>query len=158
MIPRYARPEMVAIWEPESRYGIWLEIETLAAEAMAELGMIPAEVPKAVRERGGFNVARVDEIEREVKHDVIAFLTSVAEHVGDEARFLHLGMTSSDLVDTALALTLTRASDLLAREVATLREVVRSLALRYKDTPMVGRTPTLVTAGCVTPSTTASVA
>src|SRR5690606_19735658 len=102
MIPRYARPEMVAIWSPETRYSIWLEIETLAAEAMAELGMIPANVPKAVRERGAFNVDRIDEIEREVKHDVIAFLTSVAEHVGEEARFLHLGMTSSDVLDTCL--------------------------------------------------------
>ena len=117
MIPRYARPEMVAIWEPEQRYAIWLEIETLAAEAMAELDLIPADVPKAVRARGGFNVARIDEIEREVKHDVIAFLTSVAEHVGEEARFLHLGMTSSDVLDTCLAVQLQRASDILLKDI-----------------------------------------
>src|SRR5579871_6037786 len=113
MIPRYSRPEMMAIWSPETRYSIWLEIETLAAEAMAELGLIPAEAPRAVRARGGFDVARIDEIEKEVKHDVIAFLTSVAEHVGPEARFLHLGMTSSDVLDTCLAVQLVRASDIL---------------------------------------------
>ena len=139
MIPRYARPEMVAIWEPEQRYAIWLEIETLAAEAMAELGMIPKEVPIAVRARGGFNVARIDEIEREVKHDVIAFLTSVAEHVGDEARFLHLGMTSSDVLDTCLAVQLQRASDILLKGVDRVLAALKKRALEHKMTPTIGR-------------------
>jgi len=139
MIPRYARPEMVAIWEPEQRYAIWLEIETLAAEAMAELGLIPADVPKAVRARGGFNVARIDEIEREVKHDVIAFLTSVAEHVGDEARFLHLGMTSSDVLDTCLAVQLQRASDILLKDMDRVLAALRKRAFEHKLTPTIGR-------------------
>jgi len=139
MIPRYARPEMVAIWEPETRYAIWLEIETLAAEAMAELGMIPKEVPKAVRERGGFNVARIDEIEREVKHDVIAFLTSVAEHVGEEARFLHLGMTSSDVLDTCLAVQLQRASDILLKDMDRVLAALKKRAFEHRLTPTIGR-------------------
>ena len=139
MIPRYARPEMVAIWEPEQRYAIWLEIETLAAEAMAELGMIPKEVPIAVRARGGFNVERIDTIEREVKHDVIAFLTSVAEHVGDEARFLHLGMTSSDVLDTCLAVQMQRASDILIKGVDRVLAALKKRALEFKMTPTIGR-------------------
>ena len=139
MIPRYSRPEMVAIWSPETRYSIWLEIETLAAEAMAELGQIPANVPKAVRERGGFNVDRIDEIEREVKHDVIAFLTSVAEHVGDEARFLHLGMTSSDVLDTCLAVQLQRASDILLKGVDRVLAALEKRAFEHKLTPTIGR-------------------
>ena len=139
MIPRYARPEMVAIWSPETRYSIWLEIETLAAEAMAELGQIPANVPKAVRERGAFNVDRIDEIEREVKHDVIAFLTSVAEHVGEEARFLHLGMTSSDVLDTCLAVQLQRASDILLKGVDRVLASLEKRAFEHKMTPTNGR-------------------
>ncbi len=139
MIPRYSRPEMTAIWEPQSRYAIWLEIETLAAEAMAELGMIPKEVPKAVRARGGFNVERIDEIEREVKHDVIAFLTSVAEHVGEEARFLHLGMTSSDVLDTCLAVQLQRASDILLKDMDRVLAALRKRAFEHKLTPTIGR-------------------
>ncbi|RYG33116.1 MAG: adenylosuccinate lyase, partial [Burkholderiales bacterium] len=139
MIPRYARPEMVAIWSPETRYSIWLEIETLAAEAMAELGQIPANVPKAVRERGAFNVDRIDEIEREVKHDVIAFLTSVAEHVGEEARFLHLGMTSSDVLDTCLAVQLQRASDILLKGVDRVLAALEKRAFEHKLTPTIGR-------------------
>jgi adenylosuccinate lyase len=94
MIPRYSRPEMARLWEPEIKFGIWLEIETLAAEAMAKLGLIPKEAAKAARSRGGFDIDRIDAIEAEVKHDVIAFLTSVAEKVGPEARYLHRGMTS----------------------------------------------------------------
>ncbi len=104
---------MAAIWSDATKYQIWLEIETLAAEAMEELGQIPAGTSKALRERGAFDIARIDEIEREVKHDVIAFLTSVTEHVGPEARFMHQGMTSSDVLDTCLAVQLTRASDIL---------------------------------------------
>jgi adenylosuccinate lyase len=139
MIPRYARPEMTAIWAPEQRYAIWLEIETLAAEAMAELGLIPAEAARAVRERGAFDVARVDEIEREVKHDVIAFLTSVTEHVGPEARFLHLGMTSSDVLDTCLSVQLVRASDLLLKGVDRLLAALRRRAFEHRMTPTIGR-------------------
>ena len=100
MIPRYTRPQMAAIWSPETRFQIWLEIETLACEAQEQLGVIPRGVAAALRERGKFEVARIDAIEAEVKHDVIAFLTNGAEHVGDEARFVHQGMTSSDVLDT----------------------------------------------------------
>ena len=100
MIPRYSRPEMVSIWEPETRFRIWFEIEAHAMDALAELGVVPREAAAAVWAKGGFDVARIDEIEREVKHDVIAFLTSLAEHVGPEARFVHQGMTSSDVLDT----------------------------------------------------------
>jgi len=139
MILRYSRPEMTAIWTPETRYSIWLEIETLAAEAMAELGMIPKDVPKAVRARGGFDVKRIDEIEREVKHDVIAFLTSVSEHVGPEARFLHLGMTSSDVLDTCLAVQLARASDILIAGVDRVLAALRKRAFEHKLTPTIGR-------------------
>jgi adenylosuccinate lyase len=139
MIPRYSRPEMTAVWTPETRYSIWLEIETLAAEAMAELGMIPKDVPKAVRERGGFNIQRIDEIEREVKHDVIAFLTSVSEHVGPEARFLHLGMTSSDVLDTCLAVQLVRASDMLIVGVDRVLAALKKRAFEHKLTPTIGR-------------------
>jgi len=139
MIPRYSRPQMVAIWSPETRYSIWLEIETLAAEAMAELGQIPANVPQAVRERGAFNVDRIDAIEREVKHDVIAFLTSVAEHVGEEARFLHLGMTSSDVLDTCLAVQLQRASDILLKGVDRVLAALEKRAFEHKLTPTIGR-------------------
>ena len=106
MIPRYSRPQMAAIWSDRSRYEIWLEIETLAAEAMEQLGQIPTGTSKTLRERGAFDIERIDEIEREVNHDVIAFLTSVSEHVGPEARFMHQGMTSSDVLDTCLAVQL----------------------------------------------------
>ena len=139
MILRYTRPEMAAIWEPESKYGIWLEIETLAAEAMAELGVIPADAPKAVRARAKFDVDRIDEIEREVKHDVIAFLTNVAEHVGDEARFLHKGMTSSDVLDTCLNVQLVRASDILLAGVDRVLAALETRAFEHKLTPKIGR-------------------
>ena len=139
MIPRYSRPQMEAIWTPESKYGIWLEIETLAAEAMAEYGYIPKEAAEAARARGGFDVDRVDEIEREVKHDVIAFLTSVAEHVGEEARFLHKGMTSSDVLDTCLAVQLTRAADILLEGLDRVLTALKKRALEHKLTPTIGR-------------------
>ncbi|HBA43378.1 MAG TPA: adenylosuccinate lyase, partial [Alphaproteobacteria bacterium] len=113
MIPRYSRPEMTAIWSPEAKFRIWFEIEAHACDALAELGVIPKEAAKAVWERGDFEVARIDEIERETKHDVIAFLTNLAEYVGPEARFVHQGMTSSDVLDTCLAVQLARASDIL---------------------------------------------
>ena len=139
MIPRYTRSEMAAIWSPEEKFAIWLEIETLAAEAMAELGDIPAGVPAAVRARGGFDVARIDEIEREVKHDVIAFLTSVAEHVGPEASYLHKGMTSSDVLDTCLAVQLDRASELLDRGLERLLTALQSRAEEHRLTVTIGR-------------------
>lgn len=139
MIPRYTRPEMVEIWTDQSKYGIWLEIETLAAEAMAEFGTIPANVPQAVRERGAFEVERIDAIERDVKHDVIAFLTNVAEHVGEEARFLHKGMTSSDVLDTCLSVQLTRASDLLMEGMERVLEALKKRAEEHKYTPSIGR-------------------
>jgi adenylosuccinate lyase len=139
MIPRYSRPQMVKIWEPENRYQIWLEIETLAAEAMAELGTIPKTVPPALRARGAFEVARIEAIEAETKHDVIAFLTNVAEHVGPEARFLHQGMTSSDVLDTCLAVQLTQATDLLLADLDALLAALKRRALEHKDTVCVGR-------------------
>ncbi|HKK00803.1 MAG TPA: lyase family protein, partial [Desulfuromonadales bacterium] len=111
MIPRYTRKEMAKIWEPENRFRIWLEIETLACERQAELGVIPREAVAVIREKGNFDIERIDAIEAEVKHDVIAFLTSVAEYVGPEARFIHQGMTSSDVLDTCLSVQLTQAAD-----------------------------------------------
>src|SRR4029450_2860984 len=113
MLPRYSRPLMAAIWEPENRYRIWFEIEAHALDAMAELGVVPREAAKAVWAQGRCDPERIAEIERETKHDVIAFLTNVAEHVGPEARFLHQGMTSSDVLDTCFAVQLTRPADLL---------------------------------------------
>ena len=139
MIPRYTRPEMAEIWSPETRFGIWLEIETLAAEAMENLGLIPEGVTKAVRERGAFEVDRIDAIEREVKHDVIAFLTNVAEHVGDEARFLHKGMTSSDVLDTCLSVQLVRAADLLLSGLDRVLKALETRAREHKLTPTIGR-------------------
>ena len=139
MIPRYARPEMVNIWEPETRFSIWLDIETHAMDAMADLGIVPAEAAKAVREKGAFDVNRIDEIEREVKHDVIAFLTSLAEHVGEEARFVHQGMTSSDVLDTCFNVQLTRASDILLADLDALLAALKTRAMEHKMTPCVGR-------------------
>src|SRR5262245_60864248 len=139
MIPRYSRPEMARIWEPETRFRIWLEIETYAAEAMANLGLIPKHAADAVKKRGGFDVARIEAIEREVKHDVIAFLTSVAEHVGPEARFLHAGLTSSDVLDTCFNVQLVQAADILIADVDALLAALKARAFEYKDTPTVGR-------------------
>ncbi|GGB45001.1 adenylosuccinate lyase [Tistrella sp. BH-R2-4] len=139
MIPRYSRPEMVRIWEPENKFRIWFEIEAHACDAQAELGVIPKEAAKAVWERGAFDIPRIDEIEREVKHDVIAFLTSLAEHVGDEARFVHQGMTSSDVLDTCLAVQLKQASDLLIEGVDKLLAAIERRAFEHKNTPTIGR-------------------
>ena len=139
MIPRYARPEMVKIWEPETRFSIWLGIETHAMDAMADLGIVPAEAAKAVREKGAFDVDRIDEIEREVKHDVIAFLTSLAEHVGEEARFVHQGMTSSDVLDTCFNVQLTRAADILLADLDALLAALKTRAMEHKMTPCIGR-------------------
>jgi len=139
MIPRYSRPEMVKIWEPENKFRIWFEIEAHACDAQAELGVIPKEAAKAVWERGNFEIERIDEIERETKHDVIAFLTNLAEYVGDEARFVHQGMTSSDVLDTCLAVQLTQASDLLLKDLDGLLAAIKRRAFEYKMTPTVGR-------------------
>jgi adenylosuccinate lyase len=139
MIPRYSRPEMASIWSDKTKYEIWLEIETLAAEAMERFGTIPAGTSQAIRARGGFDITRIDAVEREVKHDVIAFLTSVSEHVGPEARFLHQGMTSSDVLDTCLAVQLTRASDILLADLDLLLEALKRRALEHKYTLTVGR-------------------
>jgi adenylosuccinate lyase len=142
MIPRYARPEMTAIWEPASRFRIWFEIEAHALDAMAEIGMVPKEAARIVREKGEkavFDVARIDEIERVTKHDVIAFLTHLAEHVGPEARFVHQGMTSSDILDTCLAVQLARASDLLIAGVDRLLAALAARAREHAHTPTIGR-------------------
>ena len=139
MIPRYARPEMTALWEAESRFSIWLEIETHAMDAMVKLGIVPAEAAAAVREKGGFDVDRIDEIEREVKHDVIAFLTSLAEHVGPEARFVHQGMTSSDVLDTCLNVQLMRAADILLDDMDALLAALKKRAMEHKMTACIGR-------------------
>jgi adenylosuccinate lyase len=139
MIPRYSRPQMSSIWAPEARFRIWFEIEAHALDAMAELGIVPREAAEAVWAKGGFDVERIDTIEAEVKHDVIAFLTSVAEHVGPEARFLHQGMTSSDVLDTCLAVQLKQASDLLIEDLDKLLEVLKRRAQEYKLTPTIGR-------------------
>jgi adenylosuccinate lyase len=139
MIPRYARPEMTAIWESENKYKIWLEIESHACDAQAELGVIPAEAAKAVRDAGAFDIARIDEIERETKHDVIAFLTNLAENVGPEARFVHQGMTSSDVLDTCLAVQLTQAADILLADIAALLAALKRRAMEHKQTICVGR-------------------
>jgi adenylosuccinate lyase len=139
MIPRYARPEMTALWEAESRFSIWLEIETHAMDAMVKLGIVPAEAAKAVREKGNFDVDRIDEIEREVKHDVIAFLTSLAEHVGPEARFVHQGMTSSDVLDTCLSVQLMRASDILLQDLDALLAAIKKRAMEHKMSACIGR-------------------
>jgi adenylosuccinate lyase len=130
---------MTAIWTAESRYRIWFEIEAHAADAQARLGKIPREAAAAIRERGRFEVARIDEIERETRHDVIAFLTNLAEHIGAEARFLHQGMTSSDVLDTALAVQLTRAADLLLEDLDALLQALKRRAREHKETVCIGR-------------------
>jgi adenylosuccinate lyase len=139
MIPRYSRPAMSAIWEPENRFRIWLDIEAYACEALADAGIIPWSAATAIREKGAFDVARIDEIERETKHDVIAFLTNLAEYIGPEARFVHQGMTSSDVLDTCLAVQLRQASDILLRDLDELLAVLRRRAFEHKDTLTIGR-------------------
>jgi adenylosuccinate lyase len=142
MIPRYTRPEMAAIWDPQTRFRIWFEIEAHAADAMAELGVIPKSAAKALWEKGKnatFDVARIDAIEREVKHDVIAFLTHLAEIVGPEARFVHAGMTSSDVLDTCFNVQLMRAADLLIAGVDRLLAALKVRAFEHKLTPTIGR-------------------
>ena len=139
MIPRYTLPEMASIWEPENKFKIWLKVEVLACEALAKRGEIPRTALKDIQEKSDFRVERIDEIEREVKHDVIAFLTCVAEYVGDSARYMHLGMTSSDVLDTALAVQLKQASTLILKELKAFQGALKTQALRHKMTPTMGR-------------------
>ncbi len=142
MIPRYSRPVMTSIWSPETKFRIWFEIEAHAADALAEIGVIPKEAARAIWDKGGkavFDVARIDEIEREVKHDVIAFLTHLAEIVGDEARYVHQGMTSSDVLDTCFNVQLVRAADILLADLEALLTALKKRALEHKDTLCIGR-------------------
>ncbi|MGQ7791849.1 adenylosuccinate lyase [Faunimonas sp. B44] len=142
MIPRYSRPEMVAIWTPETRFRIWFEIEAHALDAMADLGLVPKEAAETVWAKGReavFDVARIDEIEREVKHDVIAFLTHLAELVGPEARFVHQGMTSSDVLDTCLSVQLVRAANILLADIDGLLAAIKRRAFEHRITPTIGR-------------------
>src|SRR5919202_511541 len=142
MVPRYSRPEMVAIWSPETKFRIWFEIEAHATTALANLGVVPREAAEKVWQKGAkatFDVERIDAIEREVKHDVIAFLTHLAEIVGPEARFVHQGMTSSDVLDTTFNVQLARASDLLLRDIDGLLAAIKRRAFEHKLTPTIGR-------------------
>ncbi|PKQ07675.1 MAG: adenylosuccinate lyase [Alphaproteobacteria bacterium HGW-Alphaproteobacteria-11] len=142
MIPRYSRPEMVAIWEPDTKFRIWFEIEAHACAALAELGVIPKEAAKNIRARGDkavFDVAKIDEIEREVKHDVIAFLTHLAEFIGEDSRFVHQGMTSSDVLDTCFNVQLVRATDILLADMDALLAALKRRAFEHKDTVCIGR-------------------
>ena len=139
MIPRYTLPEMASIWEPENKFKIWLKVEILVCEALAKRGEIPKTALKDIQEKSDFRVERIDEIEKEVKHDVIAFLTCVAEYVGNSARYMHLGMTSSDVLDTALAVQLKQASTLILKELKAFQGALKTQALRHKMTPMMGR-------------------
>ncbi|HEX7573935.1 MAG TPA: adenylosuccinate lyase [Bacteroidota bacterium] len=140
MIARYTRPAMGRIWDEHNKFQIWLDIEILACEAQAENGVIPREAVDVIRAKASFDVARIEEIEREVKHDVIAFLTNVGEHVGPEARYIHLGMTSSDVLDTCLAVQMKQAGEILLGGLGKLADVLTRRAKEFKNTVMVGRT------------------
>lgn len=140
MIPRYTLPEMAAVWSDEARLGHWLEVEVLAVEAWARLGKVPVEDAKGIRDRASFTVERVEELERVTKHDVAAFVRCVSESVGPAGRWVHFGMTSSDVLDTGLALQLRDAADLLLTRLERLLAVVKRTALEHRDTVMVGRT------------------
>src|SRR5712691_1722197 len=140
MIGRYTHPEMGRIWGDQRRYETWLLVETAAAEAMAAAGIVPWDAATDIRERGGFDVARIDEIEQTTQHDVIAFTTAVAENVGPSARWLHFGLTSSDVIDTAQALQMRDACDLILKDLDGLAEAIRERALALRRTPMIGRT------------------
>ena len=144
MIPRYSRPKMAAIWEPANRFAIWLQIEILACEAWAELGVVPEDAVAEIKAKTTFDMAelvpRIDEIERRTRHDVVAFTEAVAERVGPAARYIHLGLTSSDVLDTCLACQMRQAADLLLRDTAALEAALAELAVRHKDTVMIGRT------------------
>ncbi|MEN6318748.1 MAG: adenylosuccinate lyase [Syntrophaceae bacterium] len=139
MIPRYSREKMSAIWSPENRYQKWLDIEILACEAMAQRGEIPDRSLQNIKEKAAFDVARIEEIEKTTKHDVIAFLTSVTERVGEDGRFIHMGLTSSDILDTSLAVLLKEASDILIDDLNLLLTVLKNKAREHKNTLMIGR-------------------
>src|ERR1041384_6167959 len=136
MIPRYTRPEMGRIWSEENGFQKWLDVEILAPEALADLGKVPRAAIGRIRKKARFDVARIREIEAEVKHEIIAFLSSVAESIGDDARFLHVGMTSSDVMDTALAIQFKEASEILTSDIRALMTVLQSQAFKYKSTVM----------------------
>jgi len=140
MIERYTQQEMGKIWTEQNRWAVILEIEVLACEAMAHLGMIPSQAARTIREKAGFNVERIKEIEEVTRHDVIAFLTNVAEYVGEDAKYIHMGMTSSDVLDTALSVQMKQAGELILEKLTVLDEVLKETALQYKDTLMMGRT------------------
>ena len=140
MISRYTHPDMGRIWSDQRRYETWLLVETAAAEAMAAAGIVPAEAARDIRERGAFDIARIEEIEQVTQHDVIAFTTAVAEHVGPSARWLHFGLTSSDVIDTAQALQMREACDVLLKDLDGLAEAIRERATEHRRTPMIGRT------------------
>ena len=139
MIPRYSLPELAKIWEPENKFGIWLKIEILACEALAKRREIPASAVAEIKKKAKFDIARIDEIEREVKHDVIAFLTCVAENVGEANRYMHLGLTSSDVLDTTLAVQLKESARLILKELTAFRDAIKEQAFRHKDVPAIGR-------------------
>ncbi len=140
MIPRYTSPEMGGIWSDQRRYETWLDVELAAADAMAEVGLVPADAARELREKGAFDIGRIEEIEQVTQHDVIAFTTAVAERVGPAARWLHFGLTSSDVVDTAQAIQMREACDLIVKDIAGLMEAVRLRAEEHRRTPMIGRT------------------
>ncbi|MCX5718719.1 MAG: adenylosuccinate lyase [Nitrospirae bacterium] len=139
MIPRYTRPEMGQLWDIKAKYQKWLDVEIAVCEAWAELGEIPVDAVDVIKKKATFDLKRIDEIESVVKHDVIAFLTSVAENVGPESRFIHKGLTSSDIIDTALSLLMKKASDIIIKDIKTLMDVLKRQAYKYKETPMMGR-------------------
>ncbi len=139
MIPRYSRPEMASIFEQENKFRIWLEVETLALEKMAEMGTVPESAARALREKGNFDIDRINEIEAEIHHDVIAFLTSVAEFVGEDSRYVHQGMTSSDVIDTSFAVMLTQAAEIIIADLDKLLAALKKQALAHKETLCIGR-------------------
>ena len=147
MIPRYTRPEMGRIWSEENGFQKWLDVEILAAEGLSQLGKVPTAAIARIRKKARFDVKRIREIEAEVKHEIIAFLRSVAESIGDDARYLHVGMTSSDVMDTGLAIQLKEASAILERDIEDLLQVLRRQAHKYKRTVMIGRGIRTVTLG-----------
>src|SRR6187455_1294287 len=140
MIARYTQKEMGAVWTEARRYETWLEVELAATDALAATGVVPAEDARTLRERAAFDIARIDEIEQTTQHDVIAFTTAVAEKVGPSARWLHFGMTSSDVIDTAQALQMREACDVILQDLDQLAEAIRDRAIEHRRTPMIGRT------------------
>src|SRR5215204_319773 len=140
MIPRYTHPDMGRIWSDQRKYETWLQVEVAAADAMARAGIIPPEAARDIRERGAFDIARIEQIERTTQHDVIAFTTAVAEHVGPSARWLHFGLTSSDVIDTAQAIQMREACNLIVKDLGGLMDAVRTRAGEHRRTAMIGRT------------------